>query len=227
MRKSKISGYLKVKYVEEYKAGKISIKDICDKLGVADKTVQLWINNYDVFGASNIESGSTNAKYTIETKVAAVKDYLDGKGSLQEISAKYKIRSKTQLRTWIKLYNGHKELRSTGGKGSEIYMTKGRSTTLNERIEIVSYCIAQNKDYTKTMEKYKVSYQQIYSWVKKYEKNGVDGLIDKRGKKKPLVDMTEVERLRAANKLLQSEIEQKSMEIDLLKKLEELERRRR
>ncbi|WP_422486510.1 transposase [Gudongella sp. DL1XJH-153] len=227
MRKSKISGYLKVKYVEEYKAGKISINDICDKLGVADKTVQLWINNYDVFGASNIESGSTNAKYTIETKVAAVKDYLDGKGSLQEISAKYKIRSKTQLRTWIKLYNGHKELRSTGGKGSEIYMTKGRSTTLNERIEIVSYCIAQNKDYTKTMEKYKVSYQQIYSWVKKYEKNGVDGLIDKRGKKKPLVDMTEVERLRAANKLLQSEIEQKSMEIDLLKKLEELERRRR
>ena len=227
MRKSKISGYLKVKYVEEYKAGKISIKDICDKLGVADKTVQLWINNYDVFGASNIESGSTNAKYTIETKVAAVKDYLDGKGSLQEISAKYKIRSKTQLRTWIKLYNGHKELRSTGGKGSEIYMTKGRSTTLNERIEIVSYCIAQNKDYTKTMEKYKVSYQQIYSWISKYEKNGVEGLIDKRGKKKPLEDMTEVERLRAANKLLQSEIEQKSMEIDLLKKLEELERRRR
>ena len=125
------------------------------------------------------------------------------------------------------MYNGHKDLRSTGGKGSEIYMTKGRSTTLNERIEIVSYCIAQNKDYTKTMEKYKVSYQQIYSWVKKYENNGIDGLIDKRGKKKTLEEMTEVERLRATNKLLQSEIEQKSMEIDLLKKLEELERRRR
>ncbi|WP_409229480.1 helix-turn-helix domain-containing protein, partial [Gudongella sp. SC589] len=75
--------------------------------------------------------------------------------------------------------------------------------------------------------KYKVSYQQIYSWVKKYENNGIDGLIDKRGKKKTLEEMTEVERLRATNKLLQSEIEQKSMEIDLLKKLEELERRRR
>ncbi len=32
MLKSKISGYLKVKYVEDYKAGKISIKDICDIL---------------------------------------------------------------------------------------------------------------------------------------------------------------------------------------------------
>jgi len=227
MRKNKIKGYLKAKYVEEYKAGKISVKDICDELGVADQTVRQWIISYDVFGASNIESGSTNAKYTTETKNAAVKDYLDGKGSLKDICSKYRIRNKVQLMRWIKLYNGHKDLRSTGGKGSEIYMTKGRSTTLNERIEIVSYCIAQNKDYTKTMGKYKVSYQQIYSWVKKYENNGIDGLIDKRGKKKTLEEMTEVERLRATNKLLQSEIEQKSMEIDLLKKLEELERRRR
>lgn len=227
MGKSKISSELKVEYVEEYKAGRISTKTICDKLGVTDKTVRQWINNYDVFGASKIESGSTYSKYTIETKVAAVKDYLNSKGSLIDICSKYRIRSHKQLRTWIKLYNGHKDLRSTGGKGSEIYMTKGRSTTLDERIEIVSYCIAQNKDYTKTMEKYEVSYQQVYSWVSKYEKSGVEGLVDGRGKSKTQEEMTEVERLRAEKKLLQAEIEQKAMEIDLLKKLEELERRRR
>ncbi|MFH5834825.1 helix-turn-helix domain-containing protein [Proteiniclasticum sp. C24MP] len=106
-------------------------------------------------------------------------------------------------------------------------MTKGRSTSLDERIEIVSYCIAHNRDYTATMEKYGVSYQQIYSWVSKYEKNGVEGLVDRRGKSKTQEEMTEVERLRAEKKLMQAEIEQKSMEIDLLKKLEELERRRR
>jgi transposase len=77
------------------------------------------------------------------------------------------------------------------------------------------------------MEKYGVSYQQIYSWVSKYEKNGVEGLVDRRGKSKTQEEMTEVERLRAEKKLMQAEIEQKSMEIDLLKKLEELERRRR
>ena len=55
------------------------------------------------------------------------------------------------------------------GPGRGIYMTKGRSTTLEERIEIVGYCIANGKDYGATVEKYGVSYQQIYSWVRKYQ----------------------------------------------------------
>lgn len=76
-------------------------------------------------------------------------------------------------------------------------MTKGRVTTLDERIEIISYCIENAKDYGKAVEKYHVSYQQIYNWVKKYEESGVNGLIDRRGKRKPLEEMTDVERLRA------------------------------
>ncbi|MGI6772006.1 MAG: helix-turn-helix domain-containing protein [Acutalibacteraceae bacterium] len=50
------------------------------------------------------------------------------------------------------------------------------------------------KDYGKAVEKYHVSYQQIYNWVKKYEESGVNGLIDRRGKRKPLEEMTDVER---------------------------------
>ena len=42
-------------------------------------------------------------------------------------------------------------------------MTKGRKTMLDERIEIVSYCIANGKDYAAAIERYKVSYPQIYS----------------------------------------------------------------
>lgn len=227
MRKSKIHRELKIEYVEKYNAGEISIKDICGKLGATDTTVRVWVKNYKTFGASNIEKGSVNTKYSKETKLAAVRDYLAGKGSLQDICDNHRIRSSKQLRGWIKLYNGHNDLRSIGGKRSEICMTKGRSTTLDERIVIVSYCISLNKDYTATMEKYEVSYQQIYSWVSKYEHKGVEGLVDRRGKSKTQEEMTEVERLRAENKLLQAELEQNAMEIDLLKKLEELERRRR
>jgi len=227
MGNSKISSETKIDYVEKYKAGKISAKEIAERCQVNITTVRSWVRNYDVFGAIDIDKGSVSTRYSQETRLMAVRDYLDGKGSLRDICAKHKLRSNEQLRVWIKLYNGHKDLRSRGGKRSEVYMTKGRSTLLDERIEIVCYCIAHNKDYSKTMEKYKVSYQQIYSWVSKYEKKSVEGLVDRRGKRKAQEEMTEVERLRAENKLFQAEIEQKVMEIDLLKKLEELERRRR
>lgn len=227
MRKSKFSSAVKIEYVEKYLRGQISISGICNKLRVGSSTVELWVRKYNTFGSAAIDKGRVNTRYSKELKCLAVQDYLAGKGSLNDVCHKYKIRSTWQLREWIKLYNGHKVLRSTGGKGSEIYMTKGRTTTLDERIEIVSYCIAHNRDYTATMEKYGVSYQQIYSWVSKYEKNGIEGLVDRRGKSKTQEEMTEVERLRAEKKLMQAEIEQKSMEIDLLKKLEELERRRR
>ena len=105
-------------------------------------------------------------------------------------------------------------------------MTKGRATTLEERIEIVGYCIEQGKNYVAEIERYQVSYQQVYSWVGKYEKLGGAGLRDKRGKCKPMEEMTEVERLRAENQMLQAKNRHQEMEIALLKKLQEVERRR-
>ena len=56
-------------------------------------------------------------------------------------------------------------------------MTKGRKTMLDERIEIVSYCIANGKDYAAAIERYKVSYPQIYSWVRRYELEGPDDIL--------------------------------------------------
>ena len=101
-------------------------------------------------------------------------------------------------------------------------MTKGRKTTQEERSQIVAFCIAHGKDYALTVETYQVSYQQIYSWVRKYETNGVDGLVDRRGKSKPEEELTEAERLRQENRMLQAKLKDKEMEIALLKKLREL-----
>ena len=104
-------------------------------------------------------------------------------------------------------------------------MTKGRTTTYEERVEIVSYCIEHGNDYTLTMEKYRVSYQQIYSWVRKYNEKGAEGLLDKRGKRKPESEMTELEKLRAENRMLEARNKRLETENAVLKKLEKIERR--
>lgn len=104
-------------------------------------------------------------------------------------------------------------------------MTNGRKTIYEERIEIIEYCIEHNHNYNETAEKYKVSYQQVYTWVKKFQENGPEGLVDRRGRTKPKEEMSELERLRAENRILKAEKKQQQMEIDFLKKLEEIERR--
>lgn len=105
-------------------------------------------------------------------------------------------------------------------------MTKGRKTTYDERIEIVQYCIEHENNYAETAEKYQVSYQQVYTWMKKYKDNGVEGLLDQRGRTKPQSEMTELEILRAENRLLKAQNKRQKMEVAFLKKLDEIERRR-
>jgi len=165
-----------------------------------------------------------NKKYSKELKLQAVQEYLSGKGSQRSISKKYGIKHNRQLYNWIKWYNGHKEFKESHGSGTEIYMTKGRKTTQKERAEIVAFCIERGKDYPLTIEKYGVSYQQIYSWVRKYEEKGVDGLSDKRGRTKPTEEMTEIEKLRAENRILQAKNLDLEIENAFIKKLKELER---
>ena len=62
-----------------------------------------------------------------------------------------------------------KDFKEHTGSERRITMNKGRKTTKEERIEIVAFCIENSKNHRLTMEKYGVSYQQIYSWMRKYE----------------------------------------------------------
>lgn len=226
MGRNGVSYEKKLEAVEKYKRGEGSQESIAREYGVNKRSFQQWLSNYEAMGPCSLVTGKKNGMYSTELKTSAVEAYLRGEGSKMEICKRYNIRSRKQLLDWVTVYNGHKELRATGGRERGIYMTKGRTTTLDERIEIVSHCITNGKDYAASVEKYGVSYQQIYSWVSKYEEKGVDGLIDKRGKRKPLDEMNEVERLRAENRMLQAENKRKEMEIAVLKKVQEIERRR-
>jgi len=163
-----------------------------------------------------------NKKYSIELKIQAVEAYLRGEGSLREICKKHEISDKHVLQNWILWYNGHREFKERSSAKGEIYMTKGRKTTQEERAEIVAFCIEHNKDYGLTVETYKVSYQQIYAWVRKYEEGGVDKLKDNRGRTKPADEMTEVGKLKAEMKILEAKNRQLEIENAFIKKLQEL-----
>ena len=163
-----------------------------------------------------------NKKYSTELKLEAVQAYLNGEDSQRGICRRYGISRHRVLQCWIKWYNGHKEFKERRGAGREIYMTKGRKTTQEERSEIVAFCIEHGKDYPLTIQTYGVSYQQLYAWVRKYEEKGIDGLKDGRGRTKPAEEMNEAERLRMENKILKAQLKDAEMENKLLKKLREL-----
>ena len=163
-----------------------------------------------------------NKKYSVELRKQAVEAYMHGEGSLREICKKYGISDKHVLQNWILWYNGHGKFKERSSAKGEIYMTKGRKTTQEERVEIVAFCIEHNKDYGLTVETYNVSYQQIYAWVRKYEEGGVDKLKDNRGRTKPAEEMTEVEKLKAEMKILEAKNRQLEIENAFIKKLQEL-----
>ena len=221
----KITGSEKIAAIEKYLCGEDSLNHIATQLGVYPGAVRQWLANYRSLGPDSMLNTSKNTAYSAELKMAAVNDYLSGVGSYMDISKKYGLKSTTQLRKWVFKYNGHEDLKASGTGGTSI-MTKGRATTYAERVEIVQYCIEHQSNYAETAQKFQVSYQQVYSWTNKYLKDGVDALQDKRGKRKSEDEMSEVEKLRAQNKLLEAENRRKQMELDFLKKLEEIERRR-
>lgn len=223
-RKGKYSREEKLRTVQEYLDGKNSLNSIANRLGIQPFAVKLWINKYEAMGADAFLT-EQNKHYSKSEKEQAVTAYLSGEGSLADICNKFKIHSTTQLRQWIKKYNGYEELKASG-TGGTVIMTKGRKTTFEERVEIASYCISHDHNYSETAEKFSVSYQQARNYTVKYEKNGLNSLQDNRGKRKPEDTLTEIEKLRAELKLEKAKRQKAEMEASFLKKLDEIERRR-
>jgi transposase-like protein len=214
----------KILIVKKVIEGKHSINSLATSYSLSYTTLKEWVRNYQSIGSDAFYTIGW-ANRTIEEKEAAVLDYISGKGSLSDICKKYKISDTKALRRWILKYNSHEKLKASGKGGSTI-MTRGRKTTFDERVEIVQYCIANKHNYAETSKKFQVSYQQARNYTVKYESGGVEALEDNRGKRKSENEMSELEQLRAENRILKAAKECAEMEASFLKKLEEIERRR-
>ena len=213
----------RITIVQQIAEGKISQEAASRQAGVGTSTIRRWLQTYKAEGVQGLAESRKNRVYSEETKASAVKAYLSGEGSLSDLCIKYIIRDDHILREWIKVYNSGKDFKRMHG-GSR--MKQGRETTQDERYEIVKSCIDSGLDYGATAEKYNVSYQQVYTWVKKYKELGKPGLEDRRGqRKKYQAPRNEKEALEARIAQLEAENRLLKMERDLLKKVKELERR--
>jgi len=221
--KGKIPVEEKLQIVESYLVGRIGYTEAYEQAGIDASTLRYWLSRYKTEGATGLQPSKRNRKYEKETKISAVQDYLSGKGSLREICENYGIRDRRQLRDWLKVYNCHEDFKTQTG-GSR--MTTGRETTLEERIQIVKGCIASGNDYGGTALRNQVSYQQVYTWTKKYREMGEAGLEDRRGHRAgTLPSRTPEEELKDRIAQLEREKYDLEMENALLKKVKELERR--
>jgi len=228
-RKSNYTTEEKIKVVEDYLNGMRSMNQICHDLGITAHqpgSIRRWISKYKKFGRDGLESKCKNASYTTEFKLKVVEEYISGQASSIDLRDKYNIPGETLILQWTKMYNNHIELKNYDPK-PEVYMAEARrKTTIEERKEIVEYCIAQKRDYKGTAEKYDVSYSQVYTWVRKFDTDGEEGLTDKRGRHKSDEEVDELEKLRRENTRLKSKLEERDMTVELLKKMKEFERRR-
>ena len=222
--KNKLNAEEKVQIAQDCIEGRISQAEAARRVGVDESSIRAWIAKYKSEGSYGLWQTEKNRVYSEELKLQAVMEYLGGKGSLREICKKYRIRTKTQLRAWIKVYNSGRDFKHKMSGGSRMKST--RKTTQEERAQIAKECIENGDNYGEIAIKYQVSYQNVYSWVKKYRELGEAGLEDRRGQRTAQQEpRTEEERLRIENAQLKHELYLARMERDLLKKLEEIERR--
>jgi len=224
-RGSKHSAEEKIRIAEACLSGEVGVCEAGKRVGMDKKTIRRWISQYKSEGPSAFIPSKHNREYPADLKRQAVEAYLSGKGSAQKICEKYRIRSESQLWSWIKVYNRHEDFKARSGGSC---MTKSRKTSKEERLEIARECLEDGKNYGKAAQKYNVSYQQVYTWVKKFSELGEAGLEDRRGQRTAQqTPRTAEEEMKARIAQLEHELYMTRMERDLLKKVKELEGRDR
>lgn len=227
-RKNKYSFQEKVQACEDYISGKYSAKEIALNLKMTkygNKKVLEWVRMYKQNGPSIFETRERNNHYSKEFKEQVINEYFSKGLSYRDLAVRYAVPSFRTVANWVTMYTKGEQLKDYKPK-PEVYMTKSRKTTIEERKEIVEYCLSNNKDYKETASIYKVNYSQVYSWVNKYLNDGDKALEDRRGKRKAEEELSDDEKKNRKILLLERKLERIEKENALLKKLEKLERRR-
>lgn len=220
LKRKRLSYEEKLRACKLYEQGKGTQKSIANDFGISKGGFYNMYHKYKRFGPESLKMQRRHLSYTKEFKEKVIKAYKNGEGSYPELADKYNISNFAVIARWVLGYNNSNKTTYSGLGGVTM---KGRKTTLDERIEIIEFLIENEIDYNKASRHFKVSYQQVYSWYKKYLELGVEGLADRRGRKKEDYELSELELLRRENERLKRELELSRAAEIVLKKKQELE----
>lgn len=163
-------------------------------------------------------------KYSTELKIKIVSEYLDEQNSMNGLSRKYNI-PHSVIHGWI---------HQAQENGIESLKVKHKKSThsLDFKLNVVRYYLNNpNLGRIPVAAKFNISDSQVYNWVKKFEKEGVAGLIPKQKgrpakvpkkvKKKSIEKIELSEKQRYEEKIIkqEAEIERLKLENLVLKKV--------
>lgn len=146
------------------------------------KTIRRWLRNYELDGIEGLKETGHRHHYSTKFKLSVVEDYLNNHLTVGMCCKKYHISSESVLGQWVSRYTSGKTLSTTGGSTTMKRKTQ-KKFSYDERLKIVHDTISHDKNYQMAIEKYGVSYTQVYNWVKKYEAHGQAGLENHRGQR--------------------------------------------
>lgn len=223
MSRSKYTALEKLNFINEFNQSNISQRAFAKYHGLRRSTFKYWLIFYETFGIKGLMEVKKNNKYSTDFKYTVVMAYLNGEGTLSELMSKFGLRSCKQLIDWINKYNEDKTLTATPFRKKVPVMS--RKTTFEERIEIVEWITKGKHSYAEATEHFKVSYQQVRSWVIKAQTGGYESLADNRGHRKPTTELTETDKLKRENRQLKAQLAEKKILEEFVKKYMELQRR--
>jgi len=84
-RKMKLTPKKRVKLVENYLNGEDNMSNLARTANISWSTLKNWLLLYENGGPTALLESRKNTHYTIETKIQAVTDYLNGLGGLWKL----------------------------------------------------------------------------------------------------------------------------------------------
>ena len=214
----------KLQLLSDFQDSDYSLVVYSDYRNVRSANMRKWIQQFLLAGLAGIMRPSHNQRYSKKLKIAACEDYLTKKLSNKEILAKYQIRNISQLHQWVIRYNSDK-FKVTNRTGKRV-RKMGRKVSFDEKKQIVQWLLDHDNNYQAAADKYNVSYQRVYSWVRKYQKSkDWQALKDNRGRNKNKEPTTELERLRKRVRELEARDRERKVQIEFAKKLVEIRNR--